>query len=450
MAFFVIFRYNEKGDNMFENLGDRLQNAMNKIKGYGKITEENISEVTREIRLALLEADVNYRVVKEFINNVKEKALGEEVAKSLKPGEVFVKIVKDELVELLGGEKSELNTNGNPAILMLVGLQGSGKTTTIGKLSALLRKKYHKNPLLVACDVYRPAAIDQLKQLGKELNIKVYDEGKGNPVEIAKNAIQYAKENNHNYVLIDTAGRLHIDEALMNELKEINQTVSPNEILLVIDSMTGQDAINVIEGFNEALPLTGAILTKLDGDTRGGAALSIRHLTNVPIKFIGVSEKMDGLEEFYPERMATRILGMGDLMTMLEKAEAVIDQEEAMRTVKNMEKGKFDLEDFLSTFKQIKKMGPLENLLKLIPGASKMGLQNVKIDPKEIAHIEAIILSMTPYERRHPEILKASRKQRIAKGSGRSVEEVNRLLKQFDQMKVMMKQMKNGNFKMPF
>lgn len=450
MAFFVIFRYNEKGDNMFENLGDRLQNAMNKIKGYGKITEENISEVTREIRLALLEADVNYRVVKEFINNVKEKALGEEVAKSLKPGEVFVKIVKDELVELLGGEKSELNTNGNPAILMLVGLQGSGKTTTIGKLSALLRKKHHKNPLLVACDVYRPAAIDQLKQLGKELNIKVYDEGKGNPVEIAKNAIQYAKENNHNYVLIDTAGRLHIDEALMNELKEINQTVSPNEILLVIDSMTGQDAINVIEGFNEALPLTGAILTKLDGDTRGGAALSIRHLTNVPIKFIGVSEKMDGLEEFYPERMATRILGMGDLMTMLEKAEAAIDQEEAMRTVKNMEKGKFDLEDFLSTFKQIKKMGPLENLLKLIPGASKMGLQNVKIDPKEIAHIEAIILSMTPYERRHPEILKASRKQRIAKGSGRSVEEVNRLLKQFDQMKVMMKQMKNGNFKMPF
>lgn len=442
--------YNEYGDNMFENLGDRLQNAIDKIKGYGKITEENISEVTREIRLALLEADVNYRVVKEFINNVKEKSLGEEVVKSLKPGEVFVKIVKDELVQLLGGEKANLITTGNPAILMLVGLQGSGKTTTIGKLSALLRKKYHKSPLLVACDVYRPAAIDQLKQLGKELNIPVYEEGKGNPITIAQNAIQYAKEHNHNYVLIDTAGRLHIDEQLMNELKEINEAVSPNEILLVIDSMTGQDAINVIEGFNEALPLTGAILTKLDGDTRGGAALSIRHLTNVPIKFIGVSEKMDGLEEFYPDRMATRILGMGDLMSMIEKAEAVIDQEEAMKTVKNMEKGKFDLEDFLSTFKQIKKLGPLENLLKMIPGASKLGLQNVKIDPKDLAHIEAIILSMTPYERRHPEILKASRKQRIAKGSGRSVEEVNRLLKQFDQMKIMMKQMKNGNFKMPF
>jgi signal recognition particle subunit SRP54 len=435
---------------MFESLGDRLQNAVDKIKGYGKISEENISEVVREIRLALLEADVNYIVVKEFISNVKEKALGEEVAKSLKPGEQFVKILKDELVNLLGEEKKELYTGGNPSILMMAGLQGSGKTTTAGKLSLLLRKKMGKKPLLVACDVYRPAAIDQLKQLGRELNIPVYDEGAGNPVEIAKNGIKYAKENNLNYVIIDTAGRLHIDEDLMNELKNINEEVKPNEILLVIDSMTGQDAVNVIKGFNEALPLTGAVLTKLDGDTRGGAALSIRHLTNVPIKFIGVSEKMDGLEEFYPDRMATRILGMGDIMGMLEKAEAVIDEKEAMEAAKKLKEGKFDLEDFLTQFKQIKKLGPLENLIKMIPGAKKMGLTDIKVDPKEIAHVEAIILSMTPYERRHPEILKASRKQRIAAGSGRSVEEVNLLLKQFEQMKQMMKQLKNGNFKMPF
>lgn len=435
---------------MFENLGDRLQNAINKMKGYGKITEDNISEITREIRLALLEADVNYQVVKEFISNVKEKALGEEVAKSLKPGEMFVKIVKDELVELLGGNKEDLNVKGNPAVLMLVGLQGSGKTTTIGKLGLLIRKKYHKKPLLVACDVYRPAAIDQLKQLGRELSIEVYEEGKGNPIEISKNAIVYAKEHGFDYVLIDTAGRLHIDEPLMEELKNIESVIKPEEILLVIDSMTGQDAINVIQGFHSELKLTGAILTKLDGDTRGGVALSVRHLTHVPIKFIGVSEKMDGLEEFYPDRMATRILGMGDLMSMIEKAESVIDEDEALKTAKRMEKGKFDLEDFLSTFKQIKKLGPLENIIKMIPGMSKAIPKDIKIDPKEIAHIEAIILSMTPQERRHPEILKASRKIRIAKGSGRSVEEVNRLLKQFEQMKIMMKQMQSGKMKFPF
>ena len=435
---------------MFENLGDRLQNAINKMKGYGKITEENISSITREIRLALLEADVNYQVVKTFIANVKEKALGEEVAKSLKPGEMFVKIVKDELVSLLGGDKEDLNIKGNPATLMLVGLQGSGKTTTIGKLALLLRKKYHKKPLLVACDVYRPAAIDQLKQLGRELSIEVYEEGKNDPVEISKHAITYAKENGFDYVLIDTAGRLHIDSLLMQELKNIEQEIKPDEVLLVIDSMTGQDAINVIEGFHSELKLTGAILTKLDGDTRGGAALSIRQLTHVPIKFIGVSEKMDGLEEFYPDRMATRILGMGDLMSMIEKAESVIDTDEAMKTAKKMENGKFDLEDFLSTFKQIKKLGPLENLIKMIPGMSKVIPKNVKIDPKDIAHIEAIILSMTPKERRNPEILKASRKQRIAKGSGRTVEEINRLLKQFEQMKIMMKQMQSGKMKFPF
>lgn len=435
---------------MFESLGDRLQNAIDKIKGYGKITEDNISDVTREIRLALLEADVNYKVVKEFIANVKEKALGEEVAKSLKPGEVFVKILKDELVTLLGGEKEDLNIKGNPAILMLVGLQGTGKTTMIGKLGLLLRKKYHKKPLLVACDIYRPAAIDQLKQIGKELNIEVYTEGKNNPVDISNNAIKYAKENNFDYVLIDTAGRLHIDSELMDELDNIQKSVNPQEVLLVVDAMTGQDAINVIEGFNNKLNLTGAILTKLDGDTRGGAALSIRHLTNVPIKFVGVSEKMDGIEEFYPERMATRILGMGDIMTMLEKAESVIDEEEAMKTAKKMQKGNFDLEDFLSELNQIKKLGPLENLLKMLPGAKKMGLNDIKINPKDMAHIEAIIQSMTPYERKHPEILKASRKQRIAKGSGRTVEEVNRLLTQFEQMKTMMKQFQNGNLKLPF
>ncbi len=435
---------------MFESLGDRLQNALHKIKGYGKITEDNIGDMMKEIRLALLEADVNYKVVKEFVNNVKEKALGEEVRTSIKPGDLFVKIVKDELTELLGGDAAPLNTTGNPAILMLVGLQGSGKTTTIGKLANYLRKKKGKKPLMVACDVYRPAAIDQLKQLGKELNIEVYSEGKTNPVEISKNAINYAKENGYDYVLIDTAGRLQIDEELMNELENITEAVSPQETLLVIDAMIGQDAINVITGFNDKLKLTGVILTKLDGDTKGGVALSVRHLTNVPIKFIGTSEKLDGLDYFDPERMAGRILGMGDIISLVEQAEAAIDEKEAEKTAKRMQQGKFDLEDFLSTLKQIKKLGPLENILKLIPGAKKMGLTNVNIPPKQMAHIEAIILSMTKEERRNPSIIKASRKTRIAKGCGLSVSEVNKLLTQFESMKKMMKQMKNGNFKMPF
>ena len=435
---------------MFESLGDRLQNALHKIKGYGKITEDNINDAMREIRLALLEADVNYQVVKEFTNTVKEKALGEEVQKSIKPGDLFVKIVKDELTELLGGESAPLNVNGNPAILMLVGLQGSGKTTTIGKLANFLRKKNAKKPLLVACDVYRPAAIDQLKQLGKQLDIPVYDEGKNDPVEISKNAIKYAKENNYDYVLIDTAGRLHIDEELMEEVKNISLEVKPQEILLVIDSMMGQDAINVINGFNDGLSLTGVILTKLDGDTRGGVALSVRHLTNVPIKFIGVSEKLDGLEGFDPERMAGRILGMGDIVSLVEKAQEAISEEEAMNTAKKMQSGKYDLEDFLKQMKQIKKLGPLENILKMLPGAKKMGLNDVNIDPKQIAHVEAIVLSMTPKERKNPEIIKASRKTRIANGCGLSVAEVNKLLTQFENMKKMMKQMANGNMKMPF
>lgn len=435
---------------MFESLGDRLQNALHKIKGYGKITEDNISEMMREIRLALLEADVNYKVVKEFTNTVKEKALGEEVASSINPGDLFVKIVKDELTELLGGESEPLNLKGNPATLMLVGLQGSGKTTTIAKLANFLRKKHGKKPLLVACDVYRPAAIDQLKQLGKQLNIEVYEEGKKDPVEISINAINYAKENNYDYVLIDTAGRLHIDDELMDELDNIKNKVNPDEILLVIDSMMGQDAINVITGFNDKLPLTGVVLTKLDGDTRGGVALSVRHLTNVPIKFIGTSEKLDGLDSFDPERMAGRILGMGDIISLVEKATDAIDEKEAEKAAKRMQQGKFDLEDFLSTMKQVKKLGPLENLIKLLPGAKKMGLTDVKIDPKQMAHVEAIVLSMTPKERRNPDIIKASRKTRIASGSGTSVQEVNRLLQQFDQMKKMMKQVTNGNMKLPF
>ncbi len=435
---------------MFESLTEKLENAVSKIKGYGRITEDNISDAMRDVRLALLEADVNYKVVKEFTNKVKEKALGEEVKKSLKPGEVFLKILKDELLALLGNEKAEIDLSKNPSIVMLVGLQGSGKTTTIGKLGNLLRKKKSKKPMFIAADVYRPAAIEQLKTLGKELNIEVYEEGQKNAVEIVKNGVNYAKEKGYDLILVDTAGRLHVDEKLMDELKEIRESVNPNEIILIIDAMIGQDAINVIKGFNEALPLTGTILTKMDGDTKGGVALSAKHLTGVPIKFIGTSEKLDGLDSFDPERMVSRILGNGDIMSIIEKAESVIDEKEAMSTVKKMQQGKFDLEDFLSQLKQIKKLGPLENLLKLLPGARKMGLNNISIDPKQFSRLEAIISSMTIKERRNPDIIKASRKQRIASGSGTTVQEVNRLLTQFEQMKKMMKMMKNGNFKMPF
>ena len=435
---------------MFENLSDRLQGIAHKIKGYGKITEDNISEMMKEIRLSLLEADVNYKVVKEFTNNVKEKALGEEVNKSLNPGDLFVKIVRDELQELLGGDSAPLTIDKKPTITMLVGLQGSGKTTTNGKLANFLRKKHGKKPLLVACDVYRPAAIDQLIQIGKELNIPVYSEGKGNPVEIAKNALKYANDNGCDYILIDTAGRLHIDKTLMDELKNISEVIKPHETLLVIDSMMGQDAINVITGFNDALNLTGVILTKLDGDTRGGVALSVRHLTNIPIKFIGVSEKMDGLTEFHTDRMANRIIGMGDVISLVEKVQDEIDEKEAEKAAKKMMKGNFDLEDFLNQLNQIKKLGPLENLIKMIPGAKKMGIADAKIDPKQMAHIEAIVLSMTPEERKNPDIIKASRKQRIAKGCGLTVTDVNKLLNQFEEMKKMMKMFNNKNFKMPF
>ncbi len=434
---------------MFEYMGDRLTNAIKNIRGMGRITEENIADAMREIRIALLEADVNYQVVKEFISEVKNRALNAEVGKSLKPDELFIKIVKDELVSLLGGNYVPLETSKKPTILMLVGLQGSGKTTSAGKLSNYLRKKHAKTPLLVACDIYRPAAIEQLKTIGKELNVPVFSEEKP-VIEIVKDAITYASENKNDYIIIDTAGRLQIDEALMQELKDIDALVHPDEKILVIDGSMGQDAINVITGFNESLELTGCILTKLDGNTKGGVALSVRHLTNIPIKFIGNSEKMDGLSEFYPERMAERILDMGDIMSIVEKVEGLIDEEEAKNQAIKMKKGKYDLEDFLSNLKQIKKLGPLENILKMLPQARSMGLNNISIDPKDLAHIEAIVSSMTKEERRHPDLLKASRKQRIAKGSGRSVEEVNRLLKQFEMMRDMMKKMSSGNFKMPF
>lgn len=435
---------------MFEYMGDRISNAIKNIKGMGRITEENIGDAIREIKMALLEADANYEVVKEFTTNVKNKALGMDVSKSLKPDEVFIKLVKDELVSLLGSDYVPLVTDKKFTCIMLVGLQGSGKTTTCGKIANLVRKKNSKNPLLVACDVYRPAAIDQLCEVGKSLNIPVFTKGKEDPRVIVKEALEYAKTNNNDYVIIDTAGRLHVDEELMNELIDINEIANPDEIILVIDAMMGQDAINVIRGFNDKLPLTGAILTKMDGDTKGGVALSVRHLTNIPIKFVGDSEKLDGLSPFYPERMAERILDMGDILSIAEKAESVIDEDEAKDLTRKMKKGSYDLEDFLTNMKQIRKLGPLENILKMLPGARNMGLNNININPKDMAHVEAIVLSMTPYERRHPEVLKASRKIRIAKGSGRSVEEVNRLLKQFEMMKDMMKKMSSGNFKMPF
>lgn len=434
---------------MFEYLGDRLSSAIKNIKGMGKITEDNIDTAIREIRMALLEADVNYEIVKEFTNNVKTKALGLEVSKSLKPEEVFIKLIKDELVSLLG-ESEDLYVSGNPSVLMLVGLQGSGKTTTAGKLSLFLRKKYNKKPLLVACDIYRLAAITQLKQIGKELNIPVFSKDNATVNEIITDALSYAKENNNDYIIIDTAGRLQLDEKLMDELKSVEDNFKVDEKILVIDSMIGQDAINVIKGFNETLHLTGCILTKMDSTSKGGVALCVRHLTNVPIKFIGDSEKMDGLSLFDAQRMANRILDMGDILSIAEKAEGLMSEDEAKDLSKKMLKGKYDFEDFLNTMKQIKKLGPLENLLKLIPGARKMGLNNVNIDPKEMAHVEAIILSMTPYERRHPEVLKAQRKIRIAKGCGMKVEDVNRLINQFEQMKKMMKSMSNGNMKMPF
>ncbi|MBN6887137.1 signal recognition particle subunit SRP54 [Cytobacillus horneckiae] len=445
----------------FEGLADRLQNTIQKIRGKGKISEADVKEMMREVRLALLEADVNFKVVKEFVKKVSERAVGQEVMKSLTPGQQVIKVVKEELTELMGGEQSKIAvSNRPPTVIMMVGLQGAGKTTTTGKLANLLRKKYNRNPMLVAADIYRPAAIKQLETLGKQLSMPVFSLGdQVSPVEIAKQAIAKAKEDHNDYVLIDTAGRLHVDEALMDELKDIKELSNPDEIFLVVDAMTGQDAVNVAQSFNEQLGLTGVVLTKLDGDTRGGAALSIRSVTNTPIKFIGLGEKLDALEAFHPERMASRILGMGDVLSLIEKAQANVDEEKAKELEKKMRTASFTLDDFLEQLGQVKTMGPLDELLKMMPGANKMkGLNNLKIDDKQIAHVEAIIQSMTKEEKIHPETINASRRKRIAKGSGRTVPEVNRLLKQFEDMKKMMKQMtgmqqkgkKKGGFKLPF
>ncbi|MEH7387045.1 signal recognition particle protein [Bacillus sp. JJ1521] len=430
----------------FEGLADRLQGTLQKIRGKGKVSESDVKEMMREVRLALLEADVNFKVVKDFVKRVSERAVGQEVMKSLTPGQQVIKVVQEELTALMGGEQSKLAVAKRPpTVIMMVGLQGAGKTTTTGKLANLLRKKHNRKPLLVAADIYRPAAIDQLQTLGKQLNMPVFSLGdKISPVEIAKQAIEKAKEEHNDYVLIDTAGRLHIDEELMDELKQVKQVAQPDEIFLVVDAMTGQDAVNVAQSFNDLLGLTGVVLTKLDGDTRGGAALSVKAVTNTPIKFVGLGEKLDALEAFHPERMASRILGMGDVLSLIEKAQASVDEDKAKELEKKFKSMSFTFDDFLEQLAQVRKMGPLDEILGMLPGANKMkGLKNVQVDDKQIGHVEAIIRSMTKVEREQPEIINSSRKKRIAKGSGRTVQEVNRLLKQFEDMKKMMKQMTN-------
>ncbi len=444
----------------FEGLADRLQGTIQKIRGKGKISEADVKEMMREVRLALLEADVNFKVVKQFVKKVSERAVGQEVMKSLTPGQQVIKVVQEELTNLMGGEQSQIAVAKRPpTVIMMVGLQGAGKTTTTGKLANLLRKKHNRKPLLVAADIYRPAAIKQLETIGKQLSLPVFSMGdQVSPVEIAKSAIEKAKEEHHDYVLIDTAGRLHIDENLMGELEEIKELSNPDEIFLVVDAMTGQDAVNVAQSFNEALGISGVVLTKLDGDTRGGAALSIRSVTEKPIKFVGMGEKMDALEAFHPERMASRILGMGDVLSLIEKAQANVDEDKAKELEQKMRTMSFTFDDFLEQLGQVKQMGPLDELLKMMPGANKMkGLDKVQVDDKQISHVEAIIQSMTKDEKIHPETINASRRKRIAKGSGTSIQEVNRLLKQFEDMKKMMKQMsgmqgkgKKKGMKFPF
>jgi signal recognition particle subunit SRP54 len=432
---------------------------MAKIRGKGKVSEADVKEMMREVRLALLEADVNFKVVKDFIKRISERAVGQEVMKSLTPGQQVIKVVKEELTVLMGGEQSKIAvSNRPPTVIMMVGLQGAGKTTTTGKLANLLRKKYNRKPMLVAADIYRPAAIKQLETLGKQLDMPVFSLGdQVSPVEIATKALEYAKNEHHDYVIIDTAGRLHIDETLMEELEQVKAISKPDEIFLVVDAMTGQDAVNVAKSFNEQLGLTGVVLTKLDGDTRGGAALSIRSVTDTPIKFVGLGEKLDALEAFHPERMASRILGMGDVLTLIEKAQSNIDAEKAKELEQKMRTMSFTFDDFLEQLSQVRNMGPLEDLIGMLPGANKVkGLKNAKVDEKQISHVEAIIKSMTKNEKQNPEIMNASRKKRIAKGSGTSVQEINRLLKQFEDMKKMMKQMtsmtkgKKKGMKFPF
>lgn len=444
---------------VFEGLAEKLQGTLKKLKGKGKLSEKDVKSAMREVKLALLEADVNYKVVKDFIKKVNERAVGQEVLESLTPGQHVVKIVNDELTQLMGGTQSKIVFSSKPpTILMLVGLQGAGKTTTGGKLGGYL-KKMGKRPLLVACDVYRPAAIKQLHVVGEQLDIPVFSMGdKISPVNIAKAGVEHAKKFGNDLVIIDTAGRLHIDEKLMNELKDIKSDIKPHEIILVVDAMTGQDAVNVADTFNSELGVDGVILTKLDGDTRGGAALSVRAVTGKPIKYIGMGEKLTDLEPFHPDRMSSRILGMGDMLSLIEKAQSSFDEKKMKNLEKKIKNQEFNLEDFLDQLEQMKNMGPLSQILEMMPGMNNKQLKNLQIDDKELVHIEAIIQSMTPEERKNPSIIKASRRKRIAKGSGTSVQAVNKLLKQFTQTKKMMKQFgdmekgmkKGGKFKMPF
>ncbi|MCK0204217.1 signal recognition particle protein [Ornithobacterium rhinotracheale] len=432
---------------MFQSLQDKLDNALHTLKGHGHISEINVAETIKEIRRALVDADVSYKVAKDFTNKVKDKAIGQNVLTTLNPGQLMTKIVHDEMAELMGGETQELNVSANPTIILIAGLQGSGKTTFSGKLAQFLKKKKSKKPLLVAGDVYRPAAIDQLKVLGEQIDVPVYtEEGNKNPVEIAQNALQQARQNNNNVIIVDTAGRLAIDEAMMQEIRNVHQAIKPTETLFVVDSMTGQDAVNTAKAFNEVLDYDGVVLTKLDGDTRGGAALTIRTVVDKPIKFISTGEKLDKLDVFHPSRMADRILGMGDVVSLVERAQEQFDEEEARRLQKKIAKNKFDFNDFLKQIKQIKRMGNMKDLLGMIPGAGK-ALKGIEIDDDAFKHVEAIIYSMTNQERENPNIIDASRKRRIAKGCGRSVQDVNQLLKQFSQMGKMMKFMQSSQGK---
>ena len=440
---------------MFQSLVDKMQNAFSKFRNKGKLTEADVKAGMREIKLALLEADVNFKVVKEFVARVSERAVGNDVLESLLPAQQIVKIVNEELVTLMGGTNQKINVSPKPpTVILMCGLQGSGKTTHCGKLAKMF-KKQGKNPLLVACDIYRPAAITQLQVVGEQVGATVFERGTNDPAETTKEAIKHAIKYGFDTVIIDTAGRLHVDEELMQELKRVKEVAEPTEILLVVDAMTGQDAVNVAKSFNDLLDITGVILTKMDGDTRGGAALSVKYITGKPIKLIGTGEKLDCIEPFHPDRMASRILGMGDVLTLIEKAEQQIDEKKAAEMERKFREQSFTLTDFLDQLASIKNMGSMESLLGMMTGVKPSALNNAKIDEKALAHTEAIILSMTPYERNHPDVLNSSRKRRIAAGSGRSVEEVNRLLKQYEQTKQMMKQFmgkkgKKGRFKFPF
>lgn len=432
---------------MFDNLSDKLDKAFHILKGHGKITEVNVADTLKEVRRALLDADVNFKIAKDFTNKVKEKALGQDVLTTLQPGQLMIKIVKDELTQLMGGEAAGINLSGNPSVILMSGLQGSGKTTFSGKLANFLKTKKNKKPLLVACDVYRPAAINQLHVVGEQLGVEVYsEEGNNNPVQIAENAIKHAKSNGFNVVIVDTAGRLAVDEEMMTEIANIHKAIAPHETLFVVDSMTGQDAVNTAKAFNDRLNFDGVILTKLDGDTRGGAAISIKSVVNKPIKFIGTGEKMDAIDVFYPERMADRILGMGDVISLVERAQAQYDEEEARKIQKKIAKNEFGFDDFLTQIQQVKKMGSMKDLVGMLPGVGK-ALKDVEIEDDAFKHIEAIIHSMTPKERATPSVLDAKRKQRIAKGSGTDIQQVNQLLKQFDQMSKMMKMMQGAKGK---